>query len=375
MTEAAVVRSYTGPEIAIMTAERPAWLCCPWVARGAITEISGKVKSAGKTTLIAHMSAAVIEGRPFLGRPADQSPVVMVTEQSPDSLRQSLRGTGLLELDGFHAFFLADLREAQYPWDEMVARAVEEAAMYGAGMMVFDTLMQVAGVRDESDPSEAVRVMEPLQVAVAAGTLGVVVSRHDRKTGGDVGDSSRGSSAYAGAVDIVLQVSRIRGGETNARIVRGLSRYEETPDRIGVELTDAGYLVLDVDDDDEPASDRGGSENMILMTLSRELATVEEIVARSEQSSSTVHRILARLVAGGRAARSGTGLKGDPYRYGFASHDEGGVWEAKVGSNGEAHDTVVVCPECGVDLSGSAYHAHAERVYRGGQLGIEGAQA
>ena len=46
--------------------------------------------------------------------------------------------------------------------------------------------------------------MQPLQQAAAAEGLGVLVSQHERKSGGEVEDSGRGSSAFAGAADIEI---------------------------------------------------------------------------------------------------------------------------------------------------------------------------
>ena len=62
------VRFYTGREIAAMTPEHPPWIACPWVVRGGITEVDGKIKVAGKTTWVAHLCACVLDGEPFMGR-------------------------------------------------------------------------------------------------------------------------------------------------------------------------------------------------------------------------------------------------------------------------------------------------------------------
>lgn len=74
-------------------------------------------------------------------------------------------------------------------------------------------------------------------------SIAVVVVRHDRKSGGDVGDSARGSSAFGGAVDIVMQVQRNEGNSRpTIRVINALSRYDETPDQLVVELTEGGYV-------------------------------------------------------------------------------------------------------------------------------------
>jgi hypothetical protein len=58
---------------------------------------------------------------------------------------------------------------------------------------------------------------------VAAGSAGlaVLMLRHERKGGGEVGESGRGSSAFAGAVDVILQLKRPEG---NTRRRCGCSR-------------------------------------------------------------------------------------------------------------------------------------------------------
>ena len=55
----------TGAELATMTPETPGYVLRPYLARGLIVQLTGKVKG-GKTTLAMHMAAAVLHERPFL---------------------------------------------------------------------------------------------------------------------------------------------------------------------------------------------------------------------------------------------------------------------------------------------------------------------
>lgn len=319
MTAPSPVRSYTGPEIAELSEPHPTWFACPWVAQGAVTEVSGKIKLAGKTTFIAHMSDAIIHGDPFLGRPTRETPVLYVTEQSPGTFRHSLRGTRLLETDRFRAMFLAHFRAGKLSgWMDMLLRAGQEAATHGARVLVIDTLMQLAGVRDENDPGEAIRVMEPVQELAAAG-FALVCVRHDRKSGGPVGDSSRGSSAYAGAMDILLQLTRQEGAATPIRRIDAVSRYAETPPELTIELTESGYAARgpQTPDDAQPRNERGRTS--LLFLLSNEAMTVDEVVGHTDHPRATVARWLNELAAAGRVHREGTGQRGDPHRFRFIS--------------------------------------------------------
>lgn len=55
----------TGPELAALTPEEPDYVLAPYLARGLVVQLAGKVKG-GKTTLAMHMAAAVLHGRSFL---------------------------------------------------------------------------------------------------------------------------------------------------------------------------------------------------------------------------------------------------------------------------------------------------------------------
>ena len=75
--------------------------------------------------------------------------------------------------------------------------------------------------------------------------LAVLVTRHDRKGGGDSGESGRGSSAISGDVDVILALRRPEGNQPSSRrVIETLSRYTETPEKVIIELTDEGYVLL-----------------------------------------------------------------------------------------------------------------------------------
>src|SRR5579862_6983299 len=80
----------TAAEIAAQTSEEVPWIARPWVASGAITEVDGQVKTAGKTTWVTHLCRAVLDGEEFMGEPTCQSPIVYLTEQPSSSFRATL---------------------------------------------------------------------------------------------------------------------------------------------------------------------------------------------------------------------------------------------------------------------------------------------
>ncbi len=92
-----IVLPYRTPlEIAASTSEHPDWIVPGFVALGAVTEIDGKVKSSGKTTLVTYLNAAVLDGQPFLGQPTMKTNIVYLTEQTPGPFREALARANLL---------------------------------------------------------------------------------------------------------------------------------------------------------------------------------------------------------------------------------------------------------------------------------------
>jgi hypothetical protein len=299
-----------------MTSLQPPWLAEPWVVAGAITELSGKVKSAGKTTFMTHLVKAIVEGADFLGKPTQKARVVYLTEQGPNSMVQALSRAGLLGMEDQVSFLLWQDVIGK-PWPVVVQLARDAAREMGARLIIVDTLSRFAGVAgdNENDSGAALTAMAPLQEAAAVDDLAIITVRHDRKGGGEVGESARGSSAYTGAVDIVLNLTRGEGNtRPGVRILSGLSRFEETPDHLVIELTEEGYI------------NRGTKKNVVeedakerilaLLPADREKAlTEQQIIEITEISRPTVKRCLTTLISEDKATLIGEGRKGSPFVY------------------------------------------------------------
>ena len=63
-----------------------------------------------------------------------------------------------------------------------------------------------------------------------------------KKASGTHGEAVRGNNALTGGVDVVHEVERPTADVSRAvRILRAISRFGCTPEKIAVELTDDGY--------------------------------------------------------------------------------------------------------------------------------------
>lgn len=303
----------TGREFAAMTPAETAWVAEPWVPLAGITELSGKIKQSGKTTFATFLSKAVTNGTDFLGHSTLGGPVVYLTEQPASSLRTALHRAGLLDQDNFH--FLRFAQAIGVPWPDVVAAAIAQARSVGAVLLVVDTLPQWAGLRGEAenDSGAAMEAMAPLQGA--AEECGVLVLRHDRKSGGEVGDSARGSTAYGGTSDVLLQLARPEGqGRSTIRVLNALSRYDETPDKLLIELTDAGYVDLGTDQAVAAAEAREAVLR-VAPTSGGDALTEKELYEAAGVKRTTGQGAIREHLATGRLRQIGEGKRGSPYKY------------------------------------------------------------
>lgn len=304
----------TAAEIAAHTPTEAPWLVKPWVAGGAITEVDGKVKLAGKTTWVTHMVRAVLDGAQFMGEKTTKTPAVVLTEQNPTSFRETLKRADLLNRDDFIALFWADT--LGFSWPEVVRAAVEECKRRRAKLLVVDTLGQFAGLvgDSENNSGDALRAVQPLQLAADEG-LAVIIVRHERKSGGSVGDSGRGSSAYAGAVDILLSIRRPEGNrKRNLRLIQAVSRFDETPAELLIELADEGYRSLG--DPGEAAKEQVESEVLAALPHSKsEAVDIGALGKKTSMKRSQLQRVLDALLKKSLVHKTDKGVRGKPVRY------------------------------------------------------------
>jgi hypothetical protein len=185
----------------------------------------------------------------------------------------------------------------------------------GARLLVVDTLGQFTGIEgdDENNAGPALAAMRPLQLAAAEG-VAVLTMRHERKSGGEPGDSGRGSSAFAGAADIVLSLRRPEGNSRpTLRVLKGIGRLR-VPEVLTIELTPNGYVSHGEGTDVAHIE----AEKAILWYLPEnadDALTLDEIIESTDTKRATAQRVIRGLREAGTVLCIGRGTKGDPRRY------------------------------------------------------------
>lgn len=283
----------------------------PYLAFGAITELDGKPKAAGKTTYVLAMTGAILDGAPFLGHATAKGPVVMLTEQPPASLRAALLRAGLADRDDF--ILLSWAEAAGTAWPEIVDMAADACREIGSRVLIVDTLPQFAGLRGdaENNAGDALEAIGPLQLLAAEG-FAILVTRHDRKAGGEVGESARGSGAFTGAVDIVLALGREpQASRPTMRHLGCLSRFEETEPDLVIELVGARYEVIGTSAEALAAAQR----EKLIRVLGQEPTKLEEIAEAIGEPVPSVRALLNTLHGERLVRRHGAGRRGDPYTW------------------------------------------------------------
>jgi len=288
----------TAREIAETTPEEVPWIARPWIVEGCLTEVDGKIKAAGKTTWVSFLCRAVLDGLPFMDEPTVKTPVVFLTEQSDVSFKETLRRADLLRRDDFLVLSLPYTHRASYA--RVIDATIKRAKTIGAKLIAVDTLARWARLPGDAENSagDTAAAVEPLRQAAAEHDLAVVFVRHERKAGGAVGDAARGSSAIGGEVDVIVSIRRPEGGHrSTVRQIKALSRFDETPDELLIELTPNGYQVLGT----SVAVEHDEAVQQLLDMLptdERQAKTMEALVTETGKKRSTLQRAISKLEEG-----------------------------------------------------------------------------
>jgi hypothetical protein len=224
----------------------------------------------------------------------------------------------LLDADELHILAWRDTLSIE--WTTIVSAAIAEARRVEARLLIVDTLPQWARLAGDSENQSgaALAALAPLQEAAAIHGLAVLIVRHDRKSGGDLGVAARGSSAFGGAVDILLQLKRPDGStRPSIRSLHGIGRFDGVPDALMVEW-DAKAGIYSALGDERTVSGREARRLLVgaAPNAAEHAQTLEELTDGFRIVKRTVAYAAATgAVSAGELAVLGEGERNDPFRY------------------------------------------------------------
>ncbi len=279
-----------------------------------LVDLASKPKE-GKTTWLLSACRAILHGDPFMGLATQKTPILYLTEQNETTFRKALERVGLLESEELIVLFWKEAHGV--PWARLMEYIKDECARRGVKLLIVDTFHQFAGLEGDSENSAGatLEALRSLQEVRDAG-ITVVTSRHERKSGGLVGEAARGSSAFAGAVDVLIVMRRTAGNNQrkNGRVLTSISRFDETPEELVIELTQDGFISHGQDQ----ALALADAKAAILSRAPRSEASalpVDELAHGLGGARTTVQRAIESLGKEGQIMQVGKGVKGDPIRY------------------------------------------------------------
>jgi hypothetical protein len=290
------------------------WLWDGFLAKGHLTDFIGLWKS-GKSTFLAALLQRMEHGGELAGRVVRPGKALVVTEELRTRWVERREALGLED----HVHVISrpfPKRPNHAEWHAFTAYISRLVVERGYDLVTFDALPSLWSVVDENNAAEVISALLPLQAIATAGAA-VLLLRHPRKSDGGQATAGRGSGAIAGFVDIIIEMRRYDPDQLQdtRRTLSVYSRYE--PFEVVIRWNGGGeYETLG-----SPAAYSAEAQRERLLEALTELgtATTGELAEAVELPHATVSRRLSELEAAGLVVRTGTGKRGDPYRWSLAN--------------------------------------------------------
>lgn len=289
----------------------------PYLALGHKTLLSAHPKD-GKTTLLAHVVKAMEQGGHLVG-PIAKGRVLIVTEESRMLWNERRKKLGLGDhVEFYFRFQVACNTPAQ--WEKLIAKIASLVRERDYALVIFDTFANVCALDDENDAAKMNKALRPLDEITEAGAA-VLLIHHTRKGKAAQVQGSRGSSALTGFVDVVVQMERHKPSQAEGccRVLKALSRFDETPPETVIELRDGHYVAL---------GDKVAASRYELVTVIQEVLPnsppgllIDDILDKwpsngiPKPGKSRLRTVLNDGFTQGKWQREGKGRKGSPYRF------------------------------------------------------------
>jgi AAA domain len=305
-------------EPALLERPRAEWLLSGYLAFGKVTQLTSMWKS-GKTTLVSLLLARRAQGGALAGLGVAPGKTAVLSEEEEDLWAERRRR---LDFGGNLCLFSLpfDGRPNLDAWRNFLDHILELRRTQGVNLFVVDTIASFLPANENSARSVQ-DALQPLRRLTQQG-LSVLLNHHPRKGEGPLGLAARGSGAFGGFADICVEMGHPGGNpETRRRVLRALSRFQETPRRLLIELNaDAtDYAVCEDAADD---TDFRGNWDIVLMVLedAHHPLTRRQILEEwpadfPKPCEQTLWEWLTRAATLGWTRVEGTGKKNDPFRY------------------------------------------------------------
>jgi hypothetical protein len=296
------------PEVIAYTVENllPSSGLSVWVAKPKIA----------KSTILRQLAVSVAKGKAFLGRAVDQGGVLyLALEEKPSEVQGHLKQLGFDSSDPIYVRCGAVERS-----DALVGLESAIKDRPNVKLVIIDTLFQfVSGVRDSNDYQQVNLALGRLRELARRCDVHIATAHHaKKKETEDSRDGILGSTAIAGGVDSLLL---LRAQKNGVRTLSTIQRYgDDMPETelcwdaetrsmsVGNTLSENRQL--------SSAEIRERMENETLAYIREHPEGTQAEILSAVHGNGTVRReVFDQIVESGFLARSGSGVKGAPFRY------------------------------------------------------------
>jgi len=193
---------------------------------------------------------------------------------------------------------------------DALERAIKKSQ---AALVIIDPLSRFVRVNDFNSYGEVSRVLEPVIDIARRSGVHILGLHHNGKAEREGADSLLGSTAFHGAVDTLIIMRR----KDNNRYLYSDQRYGENwPETVArLDLT-TGKLTPD---GDLLTHQVDGLKPKILETLGNETLNQTQIKERVVGNANLISRALRELIDERAIARTGKGVRNDPFLYATAT--------------------------------------------------------
>jgi Domain of unknown function (DUF3854)/AAA domain len=305
----------TAAELRAEPHTEPDWLIPGVIARQWATLFGGREKSAGKGTLVAYLIGCMERGEDSIFGPSAKASTLAVTEEPRESITEKLEDFDVRDARIVYGWELAHL-----DWPHKVERIVREALDHGKSNVFLDNISRTAGIEDEGGV-EFARAVELFVDECRKHDLTPLADVHHKKGRDSIENKMRGGTALPGAVEVIIDITRIGGAESKKRKLNARGRVRATNWTKVIELNAEGndyFVPADTGDFEGVEGAHALDDILVLNGLDRDV-TVEEFAEERGIAPITARDHLKKLIEDGHVIKikgenTGKGRAPDRYR-------------------------------------------------------------
>jgi RecA-family ATPase len=308
------------------------WLVFGLVTCDSQTAVTGKPK-AGKSSFCRHLITCVVKGTPLLGRAIDTSNspgrvlyIHLDRKDAAHRISTEFKQMGITTKEEAERIIFRTASEIPDSFTERLAWLQAETKLANPHLIVIDLLWHFIVVKNANDYNAVLDAINKLQDSLIQinYTGALVVTMHGRKATNvnDRFDDILGSTGQRGSFSTNIILERHRNEDlytiTSDQTDRDTEHGEI--DETIIERDGMGRLSLLGLYADRKQAEKKDRDEALLLRLVEFISQNEgcdqtKIITELEVSKRTALNLVARAVADGQIARSGVGIKGNPFLY------------------------------------------------------------